>query len=93
MSATATYRGTWNSKRRANAYMLRGFKHPTRLLGKSGGAYGALKRFCERQPAGYQEGPTYAMNRGFYYDGRHELSEMYQHTSAAPWLSPEALDA
>jgi hypothetical protein len=77
----------------ANAYMLRGFKHPTRLLANSGGAYQALKSFCGRQPAGYRAGWKYAKTRGSYFEGCYELSEMYQHASVAPWLSPEALDA
>jgi hypothetical protein len=82
----------------ANAYMLRGFKHPTRLLANSGRAYQALKRFCElRQPAGYKDGPKYVKTRGVYLDSyfgaSYELSEMYQHESGASWLSPEALDA
>lgn len=81
----------------ANAYMLRGFKNPTRLLANSGGTYQALKRFCEGQPAGYKDGPRYVRTRGPSYEsyfGRcYELSEMYQHASAALWRSPEALDA
>lgn len=77
----------------ANAYILRGFKHPTRLLANTGGAYQLLKCFCERQPAGYREGWKYAKTRGSYFEGCYELSEMYQHASLAPWHSPEALDA
>lgn len=81
----------------ANAYMLRGFKNPTRSLSKSGGAYQALKRFCARQPAGYCDGPRYVRTRGNYFESYFgqcfELSEMYQHESSSTWTSPESLDA
>jgi plasmid maintenance system killer protein len=76
----------------ANAHMLRGFKHPTRLLSNSAGAYEALKRFCERQPAGYVDGPEYAKTRTAYLKQSLELSMRYQHASDA-WPAPEALDA
>jgi DNA-binding MarR family transcriptional regulator len=81
----------------ANAYMLRGFKYPTRLLANSGGAYQALKRFCARQPAGYKDAARYVKTRGHYLDSffgaSFELSEMYQHESREEWRSPETLDA
>jgi hypothetical protein len=80
----------------ANAYMLRGFKNPTRLLRNAPGAYQALKRLCEMQPAGYKDGPRYVRTRAAkgdsYFGASYKLSEMYQHESAASWLSPEALD-
>jgi len=81
----------------ANAYMLRGFKNPNRLLSNSGGAYEALKRFCARQPAGYKDGARYVRTRGDYYESYFgqcfELSDMYQHESSSTWTSPETLDA
>lgn len=103
----------WNAKERhrnangyvpleeglANAYMLRGFKHPSRTLANSGGAYQALKRFCERQPDGYRDAARYVKTRGPYLalnsfsDACAELSVTYRHASEPIWRPPEALDA
>lgn len=83
----------------ANAYMLRGFKHPSQKLGNSTGTYRALKNLCERQPTGYRDGARYIKTRGTYgqlnsyFDACSELSVMYQHTSQPIWSPPEhALD-
>jgi hypothetical protein len=75
----------------ANAYMLRGFKHPSRRLANSGGAFGALKNYCVLQPAGYRDGPRYAKSRSNYVKGCRELSADYQ-GAAERWQVPEALD-
>ncbi|CAA0138215.1 Uncharacterised protein [Mycolicibacterium vanbaalenii] len=77
----------------ANAYMLRGFKHPTRLLSNAPGAYAALKKFCEKkQPAGYKDGPKYAKNRTEFLRECSRLSDMYHTTSSAAWHVPYELD-
>jgi hypothetical protein len=76
----------------ANAYMLRGFKHPTQLVANSAGAYQALKGFCERQPAGYNNGPRYARTRRHYIDGCRWLSAMFHDVSNADWHVPDAFD-
>ena len=73
----------------ANAYMLRGFKHPTRLLANSAGTYATLKSFCERQPAGYDDGLRFAKTRSDYLRECGYLSDMY---SGAAWHVPDALD-
>jgi len=84
----------------ANAYMLRGFKHPPRALGNAAGAYKAAKAFCERQPAGYRDAMQYLKTRGSYggldsyFDACSELSVAYQHSSTPLWSPLEqALDA
>jgi hypothetical protein len=76
----------------ANAYMLRSFKHPTHLLANSGGAYRALKSFCERQPAGYSDGPNYARSRRQYIDECRWLSSMFHAVSDVNWEVPHAFD-
>ncbi|MET9202149.1 hypothetical protein [Gordonia sp. NPDC003585] len=76
----------------ANAYMLRGFKHPSRVLANSGGAYSALKGYCRRQPAGYRDGPDYARSRSAYLENCGRLSHDYHGASEAPWHAPGALD-
>jgi hypothetical protein len=65
---------------------LRGFRHPTRLLAKSGGASAALKKWC-----GYRDGPHHAPSRHRYVSGCRELSKQFQHASDE-WRIPEALD-
>lgn len=83
----------------ANAYMLRGFRYPSRALADSAGAYEALKQFCKRQPAGYRDASRYVKTRGQYghvdsfFDACSELSVMYQNESEPSWRPPEALDA
>jgi hypothetical protein len=79
----------------ANAYMLRGFRHPVRALANSPGASTALRRYCHRQPAGYCDGPRYAASRLSYVSGCRELSARFQHASAnaGKWSVPEALDS
>lgn len=76
----------------ANAYMLRGFKHPTRRLANNAGTYGALKRFCEQQPAGYEDGPRYAVGLRAYLEECRYLSGMYHEVSGAYWEAPHAFD-
>lgn len=78
----------------ANAYMLRGFKSPTRLLRNAPGVYAALKRFCESQPAGYKDGPWYLSDRTgeLYLRECSQLSDNYHGASAAPWLVPDQFD-
>lgn len=76
----------------ANAYMLRGFKHPARILANSAGAYRALKSFCAQQPTGYDWGPKYAISRGAYIGGCRDLADDYHQTSAATWHVPHAFD-
>lgn len=95
----------WNAKERyrnphgyvpleealANAYMLRGFKYPTRRLAGSGGSYPALKRFCDQLPEGYRDAALYVRTRGqygaldSYFDSCSELSVAYQQSSAPAW--------
>lgn len=75
----------------ANAYMLRGFQHPRRLLANSGGAPPALKGFTRQQPAGYKEAYMYAGSRAAYMRGCRDLSTQVQHASALPPV-PAAMD-
>ncbi|MGH7156036.1 MAG: hypothetical protein ACREF3_19080, partial [Acetobacteraceae bacterium] len=79
----------------ANAYMLRGFRHPSRELANSGGASPALRKYCSLQPAGYRDGPHYADSRRNYVNGCRELSARFQHVSATrlKWTVPGAFDA
>jgi hypothetical protein len=77
----------------ANAYMLRGFKHPSRLLANSGGASKALHAYSAKQPPGYDEGPYYARSRSRYVEGCRDLAMGYQHRSRPRWLAPSAFDA
>lgn len=83
----------------ANAYMLRGFRHPSRELAGSDGAYQALKQFCKRQPEGYSEAAQYVKSRGrylglnSYFDACCELSVAYRSAAAPAWCPPDALDA
>ncbi|SEP87992.1 hypothetical protein SAMN04488583_1338 [Mycobacterium sp. 88mf] len=83
----------------ANAYMLRGFKHPSQELAKSGGAYRALKQFCKLQPEGYRDAAQYLKSRGRYlhlnsfFDACCELSVAYRDAATPMWRPPEALDA
>jgi|tagenome__1003787_1003787.scaffolds.fasta_scaffold20970139_2 hypothetical protein len=79
----------------ANAYMLRGFRHPTRALANSGGASPALTNYCLHQPAGYRDGPRYAASRLSYVNGSRELSARFQHASAdgGKWAAPDAFDS
>lgn len=76
----------------ANAYMLRGFKNPTRLLGNARGVYAALKRLCEAQPAGYKDGPSYLRSVDHYLKECSQLSDNYHGASSAPWLVPDQFD-
>jgi hypothetical protein len=80
----------------ANAYMLRGFRNPDKLLRIGRGTYRALKAFCERQPAGYRDGPRYAKSRTAYVDGCRQLSANFQYAAVlyeSVWQVPEgALD-
>ncbi len=76
----------------ANAYMLRGFKHPTRLLAGAPGVYAALKRFCEKQPSGYSAGPAYAKTRSDFLRECTYLSDNYHQVSGAAWHVPHAFD-
>lgn len=77
----------------ANAYMLRGFKHPTRLLANAPGAYAALKRFCLQQPAGYHDGPVYARSRTDYINGCRDLASLYRAAAQSNWSVPSAFDS
>lgn len=78
----------------ANAYMLRGFKYPTRLLKDAPGAYQALKTVCEQQPAGYRDGPRYLNPKygNYYLRECSQLSDDYHQASAAPWYVPDEFD-
>jgi hypothetical protein len=80
----------------ANAYLLRGFRHPTIPLRNARGSYRALKTFCERQPTGYRDGPRYAKSRLAYIDGCRQLSANFQYAAVlyeSAWQVPErALD-
>lgn len=67
----------------ANAYMLRGFKHPTASRRKAPGVHNALKDFCAAQGAGYRDGPHYGRSRTAYLAGCSELSVRYA-TAADP---------
>lgn len=75
----------------ANAYMLRGFQHPRRLLANSGGASPALKSYTKQQPAGYKEAYRYAGSRAAYIKGCRDLSTQIQHASGLPPV-PAAMD-
>jgi len=76
----------------ANAYMLRGFKYPGRLLGNAAGAYAALKKFCAMQPPGYKDGPWYLRSRELYLRECSQLSDNYHRASATPWRVPDEFD-
>lgn len=76
----------------ANAYMLRGFKHPSRLLANAPGAYRSLKAFCDKQPAGYDDGPEFAKSRDIYLRKCRDLSGTYHLVSSAVWKAPPAFD-
>lgn len=78
----------------ANAYMLRGFKYPTRLLGNASGAYVALRKLCERQPDGYKDGPRYLRPAAgdLYLRECSQLADDYHQASAAPWHVPDEFD-
>jgi len=58
----------------ANAYMLRGLRHPSAVLRDSQGSYDAVKAFCALQPLGYRDGPRYAKSRRGYAEGCRALS-------------------
>jgi hypothetical protein len=77
----------------ANAYMLRGFRHPEGHLRGARGAYQALKRFCESQPAGYRDGPSYARSRASYVSRCRDLSFVIRCFAEDDWeIDPDALD-
>lgn len=76
----------------ANAYMLRGFKHPSRTLIDSRGGYEHLKEFCRRQPAGYIDGPEIAKSRQSYIGASRRLAAGLQHASQSEWKIPSPLD-
>src|SRR5215472_1757118 len=77
----------------ANAYMLRGLRHPGGALRNFRGSYDALKAFCELQPPGYPDGPLYATSRAQYADGCRTLSVNLEATSVGEWAVPaQALD-
>jgi mRNA-degrading endonuclease RelE of RelBE toxin-antitoxin system len=75
----------------ANAYMLRGFQHPRRLLANSGGASPALRTYTKRQPAGYKDAHLHAKSRAAYVAGCRDLSTQVQHASGQGWPVPPAL--
>lgn len=76
----------------ANAYMLRGFQHPRRLLANSGGASPALRSYTKRQPAGYKDAYLYAKSRAEYVAGCRDLSTQVQHSAEPGTPVPSALD-
>ncbi|WP_279102353.1 hypothetical protein [Gordonia bronchialis] len=76
----------------ANAYMLRGFRYPTRQLAQSPGAYSSIQKFCRMQPSGYDAGPEYARSRRSYLEGCRRLSADYHHSSEPSWRAPSAFD-
>jgi mRNA-degrading endonuclease RelE of RelBE toxin-antitoxin system len=76
----------------ANAYMLRGFQHPRRLLANSGGASPALRMYTKRQPVGYKDAHLYAKSRAAYVGGCRDLSTQIQHAAGQGRLVPPALD-
>lgn len=76
----------------ANAYMLRGFKHPSARR-KAAGVHGALKRFCEAQPAGYKDGPRYSRSRHDFLTGCRDLSTEYREASGTDWVVSGAFDS
>ena len=64
-------------------------------LSAADGASRALKGYCFQQPAGYREGPDYAVSRRAYVEGCRELSAKFQYASVEleEWrVCPEALD-
>jgi hypothetical protein len=73
----------------ANAYMIRGIRHPIRILADSRGALQAVIAFCLSQPSGYRDGPHFARSRTSYVAGCRDLSARFQETSRTP---PDALD-
>lgn len=82
----------------ANAYMLRGFKYPSRMLANSAGAYLALKWFCKHQPVGYKDAERYVKTRGqhgridSFFDACCELSASYRIAASPMWRPPDELD-
>ena len=77
----------------ANAYMLRGLRHPSGVLRNSRGSYELLKAFCVLQPPGYRDGPRYAKSLQDYAEGCRALSANF--AEATPdniALSVHALD-
>ena len=80
----------------ANAYMLRGLRHPGRGLRDSKGSYDALRAFCALQPPGYRDGPRYASSRQYYIDGCRTLSANFEqagYKTIDDWEIPrDALD-
>ena len=62
----------------ANAYMLRGFRHPGGALRNSRGSYDALSAFCALQLPGYREGPRYAKSKTQYISGCRILSANFE---------------
>ncbi|MEX3644269.1 hypothetical protein [Mycolicibacterium porcinum] len=82
----------------ANAYMLRGFRYPSRTLANPGGAYPELKRFCKRQPEGYRDAEQYVKTRGPYarmdsfFDACCELSLRCRDVAEPAWRPPDELD-
>lgn len=77
----------------ANAYMLRGFKYPSRRLAKAPGVLAALSDFCRRQPFGYDLGPDYAKTKAEFLRRCADNAHDYHRVSAAPWHAPDAFDA
>jgi len=72
----------------ANAYMLRGLRHPIRRHTDNGGA-----SFCKSQPEGYRDGPLFAGSRERYIAGCRSLAARFQHEAVSDWRIPEsALD-
>ncbi|ACY19682.1 hypothetical protein Gbro_0347 [Gordonia bronchialis DSM 43247] len=82
----------WRCHTLANAYMLRGFRYPTRQLAQSPGAYLSIQKFCRMQPSGYDAGPEYARSRRSYLEGCRRLAADYHHSSEPSWQAPSALD-
>jgi mRNA-degrading endonuclease RelE of RelBE toxin-antitoxin system len=76
----------------ANAYMLRGFQHPRRLLANSGGASPALREYTKGQPAGYRDAHLYAKSRYAYVAGCRGLSTQVQHAAGQRWPVPSSMD-
>ena len=77
----------------ANAYMLRGLRHPSGVLRNSRGSYELLKAFCVLQPPRYRDGPRYAKSLQDYAEGCRALSANF--AEATPdniALSVHALD-
>ena len=80
--ADAAYRGNSGYKEfeeaLANAYMLRGLRHPGGVLRDSKGSYEALRVLCALQTPGYRDGPRYAKSRHDYIDGCRTLSANFE---------------